>query len=183
MGIIPAYAGSTVGDWLLQSQRGDHPRIRGEHLAVDVDGGGFGGSSPHTRGALTLSWVHWSPLRDHPRIRGEHGRTAGRVAPPHSSSPHTRGARRPRGRCSGSRGIIPAYAGSTPGPRPSAPPPPDHPRIRGEHLLCTVGAAAEGGSSPHTRGAPWASAARRAVRGIIPAYAGSTTTLISTWTG
>ena len=31
LGIIPAYAGSTVGDWLLQFEHGDHPRIRGEH--------------------------------------------------------------------------------------------------------------------------------------------------------
>ena len=32
---------------------------------------------------------------------------------------------------------------------------PDHPRIRGEHCEDTRHAAEIGGSSPHTRGAPW----------------------------
>ena len=51
----------------------------------------------------------------------------------------------------------------------------DHPRIRGEHperLSCRLRA---GGSSPHTRGARGASGARIVRGGIIPAYAGSTT--------
>ena len=53
-GIIPAYAGSTPKEgealWVLR----DHPRIRGEHETKrrePVDGDG---SSPHTRGALTV---------------------------------------------------------------------------------------------------------------------------------
>ena len=29
--IIPAYAGSTLGDWLADAGLADHPRIRGEH--------------------------------------------------------------------------------------------------------------------------------------------------------
>ena len=50
-GIIPAYAGSTPSGTDRAGISRDHPRIRGEHTAVDVDGGGLGGSSPHTRGA------------------------------------------------------------------------------------------------------------------------------------
>ena len=49
--IIPAYAGSTSIVFCRRCRKPDHPRIRGEHLAVDVDRGSLGGSSPHTRGA------------------------------------------------------------------------------------------------------------------------------------
>ena len=91
-GIIPAYAGSTTGPAPRRPRRGDHPRIRGEHLIVPLSTHFFLGSSPHTRGAhgrsdvegrsrriipaYAGSTVHWSPERwrqwDHPRIRGEH---------------------------------------------------------------------------------------------------------------
>ena len=50
----------------------------------------------------------------------------------------------------------------------------DHPRIRGEHPVRARPSAMRGGSSPHTRGAPFGG--HRLVGGgwIIPAYAGST---------
>ena len=51
---------------------------------------------------------------------------------------------------------------------------PDHPRIRGEHLVTRDQTLVVGGSSPHTRGARWSWSVRRAGDGIIPAYAGST---------
>ena len=113
------------------------------------------GSSPHTRGAPAWSSARRRCFRDHPRIRGEHWFS--RVQRVLSS------------------GIIPAYAGSTP-----------------SHIPPSVSAQ---GSSPHTRGArvvrPVVDAVRRdhprirgehsaspvsprTVRGIIPAYAGST---------
>ena len=115
--IIPAYAGSTSfvhTDGILKP---DHPRIRGEHFDRSVWAVRAAGSSPHTRGALSLprvsrlslriipayagstarSSVHWASASDHPRIRGEHRLGESRVLNP----------------C----GIIPAYAGST------APPP------------------------------------------------------------
>ena len=50
----------------------------------------------------------------------------------------------------------------------------DHPRIRGEHGLLRQVSGEPLGSSPHTRGAPRARHDRRVERGIIPAYAGST---------
>ena len=90
------------------------------------------------------------------------------------SSPHTRGARRaPVGRGSGWR-IIPAYAGSTCSVRAVTFAFPDHPRIRGEHRHRLEDLGARAGSSPHTRGALWGSWATGIGRGIIPAYAGST---------
>ena len=51
MGIIPACAGSTRVILLLVGQRGDHPRMRGEHLAGGQRRNVIEGSSPHARGA------------------------------------------------------------------------------------------------------------------------------------
>ena len=92
--------------------------------------------------------------RDHPRICGEHVVSI-RLAVVHKgSSPHMRGAPRRTRLDAISRGIIPAYAGSTelaPALVPLVP-----------------------GSSPHMRGARLRAGTGRPGPGIIPAYAGST---------
>ena len=90
------------------------------------------------------------------------------------SSPHTRGAPFRDGITYVEKRIIPAYAGSTESGPTEVLAARDHPRIRGEHpstIGLTVGCM---GSSPHTRGAHGGRSAGRRVRGIIPAYAGST---------
>ena len=51
---------------------------------------------------------------------------------------------------------------------------PDHPRIRGEHVIKIGADLSAQGSSPHTRGARAAMRTGRMGEGIIPAYAGST---------
>ena len=94
----------------------------------------------------------------------------------HGSSPHTRGARMGRVHDPRRRRIIPAYAGSTTATAPLARKGRDHPRIRGEHQPTHDTPATTRGSSPHTRGARIGSAAPATSVGIIPAYAGSTTT-------
>ena len=195
--IIPAYAGSTVSLLVSHFRPSDHPRIRGEHSHAGTCSYGIGGSSPHTRGARPAPSASAPPLRiipayagstpspsskphgkaDHPRIRGEHTRSHAQKGWGGGSSPHTRGARRPSGRGSGRRRIIPAYAGSTLLVAAMNLLGADHPRIRGEHVQCVVCDPGRLGSSPHTRGAPLAFI-HEVVRGrIIPAYAGSTSTL------
>ena len=193
-GIIPAYAGSTVGPTPLLLPAGDHPRIRGEHGLLGHAHLSAQGSSPHTRGAQPVpagvevpariipayagsTKEALSPLkqcRDHPRIRGEHSGTASVQVYIAGSSPHTRGAR-PSASCPpAARRIIPAYAGSTSSiasPTRSAR---DHPRIRGEHGGVVTIACLRHGSSPHTRGAPPRLEHGHGDRRIIPAYAGST---------
>ena len=90
------------------------------------------------------------------------------------SSPHTRGAPVRGDDAPQKRGIIPAYAGSTPaGLRPAAAGK-DHPRIRGEHEWEASEVAFWPGSSPHTRGAHRSMDGQTRGRRIIPAYAGST---------
>ena len=49
--IIPAYAGSTQLCGRVEADRGDHPRIRGEHHCGGSHYRSPAGSSPHTRGA------------------------------------------------------------------------------------------------------------------------------------
>ena len=90
------------------------------------------------------------------------------------SSPHTRGAL--SFEFDGIRWvrIIPAYAGSTSTPPDGTVLDPDHPRIRGEHVVVVESDGRGQGSSPHTRGARLPAAGPTRRTGIIPAYAGST---------
>ena len=112
--------------------------------------------------------------RDHPRIRGEHCRRCRCATGATGSSPHTRGARTRRLGASAALGIIPAYAGSTAGAVAARGRGRDHPRIRGEHYRPNGACYHEPGSSPHTRGAQRQGKGTVRLRGIIPAYAGST---------
>ena len=50
-GIIPACAGSTAPTARGAGKRGDHPRMRGEHLYASASWSVVVGSSPHARGA------------------------------------------------------------------------------------------------------------------------------------
>ena len=92
LGIIPACAGSTHRGCGRGAPRWDHPRVRGEHPAADLEYVNSPGSSPRARGApaigvtllgdqgiipacagstsaeFELVRVTW----DHPRVRGEH---------------------------------------------------------------------------------------------------------------
>ena len=154
------------------------------------------GSSPHTRGArrrrrtigtfrriipayagsTALPRRSVPPEPDHPRIRGEHLNRIKQELPSEGSSPHTRGAPQEVSDDTESRGIIPAYAGSTAAQRYLFGAVGDHPRIRGEHIPITDGGRGRDGSSPHTRGAQPLSPSLIIRARIIPAYAGSTTT-------
>ena len=151
--IIPAYAGSTTRGLRRAGMRTDHPRIRGEHVFLSSSGSLSPGSSPHTRGAqgharLPARLARIIPayagstrrlsvsralLRDHPRIRGEHHRRPAVTRIVEGSSPHTRGAHSRSDPLGGTRGIIPAYAGSTRVVTSNRSASSDHPRIRGEH--------------------------------------------------
>ena len=133
IGIIPAYAGSTLSLTVRCALDEDHPRIRGEHSQAGNGGVRLAGSSPHTRGALegldlgadymgiipAYAGSTTRPSRarktfsDHPRIRGEHVQMNRAIADGSGSSPHTRGALACLKSSRNGRWIIPAYAGST----------------------------------------------------------------------
>ena len=136
------------------------------------------GSSPHTRGAPALGPAPGLPVGIIPAYAGSTS-CGPDVHPSPGSSPHTRGAPLPQPVQRNGDRIIPAYAGSTAKRASKYPSTADHPRIRGEHALTAACRSRVEGSSPHTRGAPAARLRAAAGRRIIPAYAGSTVSLLS----
>ena len=69
-GIIPAYAGSTNRILKKGTKMADHPRIRGEHVAVLCAGLFKVGSSPHTRGARKKVFLALLGIRIIPAYAG-----------------------------------------------------------------------------------------------------------------
>ena len=55
VGIIPAYAGSTLGFTFELKPTGDHPRVCGEHAYKPIVAVARAGSSPRMRGAPPAS--------------------------------------------------------------------------------------------------------------------------------
>ena len=194
VGIIPAYAGSTVfRNTIITSQR-DHPRVCGEHAPASTRRLVARGSSPRMRGAHTTgadnsfsdgiipAYAGSTSERpscrcrtwDHPRVCGEHRLSW--VSPWRllGSSPRMRGAQRLGALPLVDYGIIPAYAGSTVSKVLFSFSMRDHPRVCGEHVRPTPLAPSFVGSSPRMRGALCRHHRDGRVVGIIPAYAGST---------
>ena len=172
--IIPAYAGSTAP--LVAAALapvGSSPHTRG---ALGLEGGvpGYAGIIPAYAGSTDAGIEVLGGAQDHPRIRGEHGAPAATTWATAGSSPHTRGARQAILLVSSLARIIPAYAGSTSRHSWPTSPTEDHPRIRGEHRHGTGPSSPSPGSSPHTRGAHLRQHGTGEHSGIIPAYAGST---------
>ena len=194
LGIIPACAGSTIREGIVRLHHVDHPRVRGEHPAVDPAASLAWGSSPRARGARCATRAargrpgiipacagstprcrsRIAGTRDHPRVRGEHAAARPKILGALGSSPRARGAQPPREKDRHRVGIIPACAGSTAAIRSSTVLPGDHPRVRGEHLPNGGNRRSEEGSSPRARGAHQCGGERDLAGGIIPACAGST---------
>ena len=134
-----------------------HSRIRGEHAGTTVPKMTDMGSSPHSRGTLAVycdrfhvagiipafagNTIH--PVcsccftRDHPRIRGEHQCFLYGFVPVLGSSPHSRGTLSTASSIVVMIGIIPAFAGNTRTAERGRTAQWDHPRIRGEHGVCS----------------------------------------------
>ena len=194
VGLIPAYAGSTRQQLSLHRQGWAHPRLRGEHTRAESQSAADTGSSPLTRGARPglnslidgfrlipayagstggVGGVEYEE-RAHPRLRGEHIGPRRSCGARGGSSPLTRGARGSQYELANQPGLIPAYAGSTCGSSFTTLHAGAHPRLRGEHLRGVLFFPCCLGSSPLTRGAPSSSWGATSARGLIPAYAGST---------
>ena len=195
-GIIPAYAGSTPTTRYQARQTRDHPRVCGEHAASRASKDRRAGSSPRMRGAPGLfrcrrqhhgiipayagstdaSIDLWNCRGDHPRVCGEHPTLRAPTTPRTGSSPRMRGALELVFAGAVSAGIIPAYAGSTRASTETRCRAGDHPRVCGEHGDKAKGQFAFEGSSPRMRGAQASIYGGVGIQGIIPAYAGSTST-------
>ena len=193
-GLIPAHAGKTLTDKHPVRTVTAHPRSRGENVMCFFAPSAVQGSSPLTRGKLSLLGVVLrsvglipahagktlitsaanSTVRAHPRSRGENGDWETFVHRDAGSSPLTRGKLSGAAMDTQCTGLIPAHAGKTPvrGGLPCTPR--AHPRSRGENTRYWCVTSRRGGSSPLTRGKHTQASQRRAYPGLIPAHAGKT---------
>ena len=152
------------------------------------------GSSPHSRGTLTISRLEFldtriipafagntpvhsfapATVKDHPRIRGEHLMASRQELALQGSSPHSRGTPSSKVTDAPLIGIIPAFAGNTPYLYQLCARLWDHPRIRGEHTYYCCKERVRRGSSPHSRGTLDKFKGQVEYIRIIPAFAGNT---------
>ena len=112
--------------------------------------------------------------RDHPRVCGEHDCGEHFDVSFLGSSPRMRGTPTSGRRPSPKAGIIPAYAGNTQHVWDTDTAWQDHPRVCGEHFPSALSELRTPGSSPRMRGTRRPAMRRGCVPGIIPAYAGNT---------
>ena len=168
--------------------------MRGEHAGPSVQEACLTGSSPRARGtrpqrrggapsdriipacagntAAQRRGTHWRP--DHPRVRGEHLRSSSPSRRSAGSSPRARGTPHAGKVIPTSARIIPACAGNTSCCRSAQSCPPDHPRVRGEHIDAETKGDVDTGSSPRARGTHPCELRGLTARRIIPACAGNT---------
>ena len=151
--LIPAHAGKTVIIRLGDDAKRAHPRSRGENVLVPREGQVAPGSSPLTRGKLTLLRLpavlrglipaHAGKTRlqrrrkrvsrAHPRSRGENAARSAATPMRSGSSPLTRGKRSRRRGGSPRTRLIPAHAGKTLRVSERVKKRRAHPRSRGEN--------------------------------------------------
>ena len=112
----------------------------------------------------------------HPRVGGENSLYSGEGVSVSGSSPRGRGKPRRRQPVPDRRGLIPAWAGKTEYPATAGPPRPAHPRVGGENTQTTKPITSVSGSSPRGRGKHQRWQLHADHRGLIPAWAGKTST-------
>ena len=152
-GLIPAWAGKTVGRRARFPRLWAHPRVGGENLCEHLQITSGAGSSPRGRGkparahssvpsaGLIPAWAgkthrcsdgDWTG-RAHPRVGGENRRGVFGLCGLGGSSPRGRGKLPERLAPPCIVRLIPAWAGKTPRWSPRPPARPAHPRVGGEN--------------------------------------------------
>ena len=192
--IIPARAGFTGRDNLVQRPAQDHPRSRGVYGFLRAARLAVAGSSPLARGlqlpdrieagdpriiparaGFTGRWLPPGRLHpDHPRSRGVYTPSGASTCGPSGSSPLARGLPRPFGSRMLTSRIIPARAGFTRRRSQSRSRLLDHPRSRGVYQGSWRRRRSPRGSSPLARGLRTTVRASSSLVRIIPARAGFT---------
>ena len=157
-GLIPAHAGKTLRSARLSWPIWAHPRSRGENNLITIRRETSCGSSPLTRGKLTISsaWLRpWGLIPAHagktlpqvpsqvgvgahPRSRGENGKARSWLCTGGGSSPLTRGKLLQVAEGERVHGLIPAHAGKTMRSRCWPRQCTAHPRSRGENTRTGV---------------------------------------------
>ena len=152
---------------------GSSPRMRGTHR-IPAQIRIVLGIIPAYAGNTHAVSFTLCQMRDHPRVCGEHRRTTSPFFAFTGSSPRMRGTRFVQSAAQNAPGIIPAYAGNTYNPYRCGTGDRDHPRVCGEHIAGMRAMPASSGSSPRMRGTLRPQGRDAAGPGIIPAYAGNT---------
>ena len=192
--LIPAHAGKTVPDRVIGSGDRAHPRSRGENKPSGALANIAYGSSPLTRGKLTVEVLVAQAVRlipahagktrtsaparpspsAHPRSRGENCARWRTRTRQRGSSPLTRG-KRPRGHVlQRPVRLIPAHAGKTSVTVTATVTAWAHPRSRGENEMSERSPSSRRGSSPLTRGKLHLLDLQLNTPRLIPAHAGKT---------
>ena len=115
----------------------------------------------------------------HPRVCGENFYGSLETFFVLGSSPRMRGKPGDHAACTSHAGLIPAYAGKTPSGGVSGGLVPAHPRVCGENAVIFRNGSRILGSSPRMRGKQTPDVTALPVSGLIPAYAGKTSSLLS----
>ena len=190
---IPAHAGNSAAPAVLAGPRSVHPRARGEQRVLTSSSTQITGSSPRTRGTVSMNRVpggtsrfipaHAGNRRQqrtlpakapvHPRARGEQCGHLHELVQEHGSSPRTRGTAAGEFNLHDSVRFIPAHAGNSRSPLKRRAPGTVHPRARGEQARVIKPGHNVSGSSPRTRGTAHDARAGRVAARFIPAHAGN----------
>ena len=152
VGLIPARAGKTRWRRPTSSPRRAHPRSRGENAASSRSSSPTHWLIPARAGKTRLPSLEISIAWAHPRSRGENLSNLGSVLSTSGSSPLARGKHDSARAADDTSRLIPARAGKTPRTRRQSPPPPAHPRSRGENHFRERIRGRRRGSSPLARG-------------------------------
>ena len=158
---------------VMPSLQGSSPHVRGtpvRPLSSVTRRGIIPACAGNTGFLFCWCWIR----RDHPRMCGEHDEPHEHVVGVLGSSPHVRGTLYVVCRFGANHGIIPACAGNTQSSQSWSSPTWDHPRMCGEHFICSSIWRSAPGSSPHVRGTPRSLGTIVGLSGIIPACAGNT---------
>ena len=171
---IPAYAGKTRRRQSVASSSKEHPRVCGENSS-DLDIQGIPpGTSPRMRGKRQRLTTIRLAKPEHPRVCGENGGLPRPVGDQSGTSPRMRGKPGWDGHRNSSRRNIPAYAGKTCSPPPTAFWKTEHPRVCGENVDLRAVKKVAAGTSPRMRGKQPFGGFPRLCHRNIPAYAGKT---------
>ena len=195
--LIPTHAGNIGTPQLRNGGRSAHPRSRGEHSVNDKTVIDWKGSSPLTRGTRFADVADDGqfgliPVRAgnisspsqpsrlaaaHPCSRGEHDSASHGIICTCGSSPFARGPRASAICMLLTARLIPARAGTTLPVMLNDSPVSAHPRSRGDHAVLLLFLGVLFGSSPLARGPRSTPHARGKLLRLIPARAGTTSSL------
>ena len=156
--------------------RGSSPRMRGKRLKETEQATGHR-LIPAYAGKTPLSGARTCRTTAHPRVCGENLRALSRLQVNAGSSPRMRGKQRRRPIRLPGRGLIPAYAGKTRCRQSAGRFNPAHPRVCGENQRPCQSPVNSAGSSPRMRGKRVKRDPKDLPGGLIPAYAGKTSTV------